>query len=178
MQADYSDVAHGRSILGFDAFQRAGVINTQVFPVRTQRNGAFQGIYNYLDLYDGTWREREGYDDNQFFKANINAFDSTVPLANRRFEKKAPEDTDYAPLQAFLDGVALTGTAERSYMSANADLPQLINYAAVTAIIQHVDSSTKNFYLAQDPGTCAGRCSRGTSTTRSATSAASSTATS
>ncbi len=111
-------------------------------------------------------------------RPNINAFDSTVPLANRRFEKKAPEDTDYAPLQAFLDGVALTGTAERNYMSANADLPQLINYAAVTAIIQHVDSSTKNFYLAQDPGTGAGRCSRGTSTTRSATSAASSTATS
>ena len=153
MQADYSDVAHGRSILGFDAFQRAGVINTQVFPVRTQRNGAFQGIYNYLDLFDGTWREREGYDDNQFFKANINAFDSSIPLANRRFEKKAPDDGNYAPLQQFLDGVALTGTAERNFMAGNADLPQLINYAAVTAIIQHVDSSTKNFYLAQDPAT-------------------------
>jgi hypothetical protein len=153
MQADYSDVAHGRSMLGFDAFQRAGVINTQVFPVRTQRNAAFQGIYNYLDLFDGTWREREGYDDNQFFKANINAFDQSVPLANRRFEKKSPEDGDYAPLQAFLNGIALTGTAERNYMAANVDLPQLINYAAVTAIIQHVDSSTKNFYLAQDPDT-------------------------
>ena len=153
MQADYSDVAHGRSMLSFDAFQRAGVVNTQVFPVRTQRNGAFQGIYNYLDLYDGTWREREGYDDNQFFKANINAFDSSVPLANRRFEKKAPDDGDYAPLQAFLNGIALTGTAERNYIGANVDLPQMINYAAVTAIIEHVDSSTKNFYLAQDPST-------------------------
>ena len=153
MQADVSDVAHGRSLLGFDAFQRAGVINTQVFPVRTQRNGAFQGIYNYLDLFDGTWREREGYDDNQFFKANINAFDSTVPLANRRFEKKTPDDGDYAPLQSFLNGIALTGGAERNYVLANVDIPQLINYAAVTAIIQHVDSSTKNFYLAQDPDT-------------------------
>jgi hypothetical protein len=153
MQADYSDVSHGRSILGFDAFRRAGVVNTQVFPVRTQRNGAFQGIYNYLDLYDGTWREREGYDNHQFFKANLNAFDSSVPLANRRFEKKSPDDGNYQPLQSFLDGVALTGAAERNYLLANADLPQLINYAAVTAIIEHVDSSTKNFYLVQDPGT-------------------------
>jgi CotH kinase protein/Lamin Tail Domain/Fibronectin type III domain len=153
MQADASDVAHGRSMLSFDAYRRAGVVNTQVFPVRTQRNGAFQGIYNYLDLYDGTWREREGYDDHQFFKANINAFDPTVPLANRRFEKKTPDDGDYAPLQSFLDGIALTGAAERNYLLANADLPQLINYAAVTAIIQHVDSSTKNFYLTQDPDT-------------------------
>ncbi len=153
MQADYSDVAHGRSMLSFDAFARAGVVNTQVFPVRTQRNSAFQGVYNYLDLYDGTWREREGYDDNQFFKANINAFDSSVPLADRRFEKKTPDDNDYAPLQAFLDGVALSGAAERNFMVANSDVPQLINYAAVTAILEHVDSSTKNFYLAQDPAT-------------------------
>jgi hypothetical protein len=151
MQADWSDVAHGRSLLGFDAFQRAGVLNTQVFPIRAQRNGAFQGVYNYLDLFDGTWRDREGYADDQFFKANINAFDPTVPLANRRFEKKNPDDNDYAPLQAFLDGVALTGSAERDYMAANADIPQMVNYAAVTAILEHVDSSTKNFYLANDP---------------------------
>ncbi len=153
MQADYSDVAHGRSMLSFDAFGRAGVVNTQVFPVRTQRNGTFQGVYNYLDLYDGTWREREGYDTHQFFKANINAFDSSVPLANRRFEKKTPDDNDYAPLQAFLNGVALSGNAERNFMIANSDVPQMINYAAVTAILDHVDSSTKNFYLAQDPAT-------------------------
>ena len=29
----------------------------------------------------------------------------------------------------------------------------MINYAAVTAITEHVDSSSKNFYLAQDPAT-------------------------
>ncbi len=76
-----------------------------------------------------------------------------MPLPNRRFEKKTPDDGDYAPLQSFLDGIALEGSAERSYLLTNVDLPQLINYAAVTSIIQHVDSSTKNFYLTRDPDT-------------------------
>jgi CotH protein/lamin tail-like protein/fibronectin type III domain protein len=153
MQADWSDVAHGRSLLSFESFRMAGVINANVFPVRTQRNGQFQGVYNYLELFDGTWQDREGYSDDQFFKANINAFDSTVPLADRRFEKKNPDDGDYTPLQGLLNGIALTGNAQHDYMAANTDVPQMINYAAVTAILDHVDSSTKNFYVAQDADT-------------------------
>ena len=114
---------------------------------------AFQGLYTYLDLFDGTWRDREGYSDDQFFKAGHGAFDATRPLVEYRFEKKNPEDDDFAPLRAFLNGVDLTGTRSANYLLANADIPQMINYAAVTAIVQHVDSTTKNFYMSQDPTT-------------------------
>ncbi|MFZ0322696.1 MAG: lamin tail domain-containing protein, partial [Actinomycetes bacterium] len=151
MQADFSDKSHGRPLLAWDAYQLAGVANTQVFPVRTQRNGAFQGLYTYVDLFDGTWRAREGYDTDQFFKAETGAFSSRA--IDIRFEKKNPPDTNFAPLQSFLNGVALTGNARRDYLLANAEIPELINYAAVTAIIDHVDSSSKNFYLTQDPVT-------------------------
>lgn len=154
MQAQWSDTSHGgREALSWDAFGKAGVMNAQFFPVRLQRNARFQGLYTYLDLFDGTWRDREGYSDGQFFKADRNAFDATVPIPDRRFEKKNPDDGDYTPLEVFLAGIALTGTAEREYMLANADLPQMINYAAVTAILDHVDSTTKNFYLDLDPAT-------------------------
>ena len=122
-----------------------------MFTVRTQRNGAFQGIYNLQETYDGTWREREGYDDNQFFEAETSAF-STRPV-NVQFSKKAPDETDFAPIAAFVNGVRLTGNAQRNYLLGNADIPQMINYAAVTAIIEHHDSSSKNFYLSQDPVT-------------------------
>ena len=75
MQADWSDKSHGRAILSWDAYQRAGTSpDHQMFPIRTQRNGAFQGLYNLQETYDGTWREREGYDDNQFFEAETSAF--------------------------------------------------------------------------------------------------------
>ena len=151
MQADWSDRSHGRAILSWDAYKRAGFEDHTMFTVRTQRNGAFQGIYNLQETYDGTWREREGYDDNQFFEAETSAF-STRPI-NVQFSKKAPDETDFAPIAAFVNGVRLTGTAQRDYLLGNADLPQMINYAAVTAIIEHHDSSSKNFYMSQDPVT-------------------------
>jgi spore coat protein CotH len=151
MQADWSDRSHGRSIVSWDAYQRAGIVNHQMFPIRTQRNGAFQALYTFNEVFDGTWREREGYDDHQFFEAETSAF-STRPI-NVQFSKKAPDDNNFAPLSAFVNGVRLTGAAQRNHLLANADLPQMINYAAVTAIIEHVDSATKNFDLVQDPTT-------------------------
>jgi hypothetical protein len=151
MQADWSDRSHGRAILSWDAYKRAGFEDHTMFPVRTQRNGAFQGLYNLQETYDGTWREREGYDDNQFFEAETSAF-STRPV-NVQFSKKAPDETDFAPMAAFVNGVRLTGTAQRDYLLGNADIPQMINYAAVTAIVEHHDSSSKNFYMSQDPVT-------------------------
>jgi hypothetical protein len=152
MQADWSDRSHGRAILSWDAYQRAGFLPHTMFTVRTQRNSAFQGIYNLQETYDGTWREREGYDDNQFFEAETSAF-STRPVTVQ-FSKKAPDTTDFAPIAAFNAGVRLTNTAaRRNYLLANADLPQMINYAAVTAIIEHHDSASKNFYLSQEPET-------------------------
>ena len=95
MQADWSDNSHGRPLLAWDSYATAGVVNTQVFPVRTQRNATFQGLYTYVDIFDGTWRDREGYSDEQFFKAGHGAFDATRPLVEYRFEKKNPDDEDF-----------------------------------------------------------------------------------
>lgn len=153
MQGDWSDKSHGRPLLSWDAYQRAGVVNTQVFPMRTQKNGQFLGLYTYVDLFDGTWRDREGYSSQQFFKAETGAFDANRVLENVRFEKKNPADEDFSPLRTLLAGIALSGNARRDYLLGNTDIPELINYAAVTAILQHVDSSSKNFYVAQDPTT-------------------------
>ena len=57
---------------------------------------------------------------------------------------------DFSGIAAFLDGVDLTGAAQANFLRANADIPQLINYAVATAVVQHVDSLAKNFYLSQD----------------------------
>ena len=82
MQADWSDkVARpGHPVVGRLPAGRASS-NHQMFPIRTQRNGAFQGEYSLQDTYDGTWREREGYDDKQFFEAETSAF--STPAGQR-----------------------------------------------------------------------------------------------
>jgi hypothetical protein len=156
MQGDWSDKSHGRPALSWDAYKRAGVMSPtgeELFPMRTQRNAQFQGFYTYLDIFDGTWRDREGYSgDTQFFKAENGAFDPSRPIAIR-FEKKNPDDNDFSPLQSFLSGIALTGNAQRDYLLGNLDIPQVINMLAVTAIIDHEDFSSKNFYFALRPAT-------------------------
>ena len=152
MQADWSDRAHGRSILSWDAYQRAGFADRTDVPVRTQRNGAFQGLYNLQETFDGTWREREGYDDDQFFEAETSAF-STRP-ANVQFSQEGARRPRTSPRSRRSSTASGSPAhARRNYLLANADLPQMINYAAVTAIVEHHDSSSKNFYLAQDPDT-------------------------
>lgn len=152
MQADYSDKSHGRSTLAWDAFATAGVINAQLFQMRTQKNAQFHGLYTYMDLFDNVWREREGYDDKEFFKSETSAFATNTPI-NVRWEKKNPGDEIYTNLSAFLAGLRLSGNARRDFLLANADVPQMINDAVVTAIVQHTDSSSKNFYFAQDTDT-------------------------
>ena len=99
---------------------------------------------------DGTWRDREGYSNDQFFKAENAAWDPTKS-DTFRFTKENPKDNDYSTGIGFANNVArLTGTAQRNYLLANADIPELINFAAATAIVQHVDSANHNFYLSQD----------------------------
>ncbi|MCU1361094.1 MAG: hypothetical protein JWN99_2383, partial [Ilumatobacteraceae bacterium] len=154
MQADFVDGSHGRSVLSWDMYTRAGVdVSMQMFPVRTQRNAKFQGMYLYEDLFDGTWRDREGYSDDQFYKAEHGAFDQTRQLDGYRFDKKNPEDGDYSNIKELLDAIDVTGTTTTNYLLAHADIPEMINYAVVTALVDHQDSSAKNFYLSLESTT-------------------------
>jgi PKD repeat protein len=150
MEANWTDHSHGRQILSYESYSQANVSNNETFPIRTQRNANFQGLYLYVDLYDGTWRDREGYSNDQFFKAEDAAWDPTKS-PTFRFTKETPKDLDYSPVISFVNGVNLTGTALRNYLLANVDVPQMLNYAATTAIVQHVDSANHNFYLSEDP---------------------------
>ena len=135
MNADWSDNSHGRPLLAWDCLRETRASSTkQVFPVRTQRNATFQGMYTYLDIFDGTWRDREGYSDKQFFKAGHGAFDATRPLVEGRFEKKNPDDADFSGIAAFLNGVDLTGNGAGQLPAGDsADIPEMINYAVATA---------------------------------------------
>ena len=152
MQAEWNDHSYGRSLLGWDAYRKAGVVDTQSIPIRTQRNGSFMGLYKYQDNYDGTWRDRNGLSDAQMYKAEHAAFDETKTLP-ARYTKKNPEDADFSGLRTFLNGVESSGTAQRNYLLANTDIPAIINYAAVDSIIRAVDQATHNFYFSQDPVT-------------------------
>jgi PKD repeat protein len=152
MESNWNDHSHARQILSYNSYSRAKVLNEETFPIRTQRNAKFQGLYLWVDKFDGTWRDREGYSDKGFYKAEDAAWDPNQS-PTFRFTKETPKDGDLSPVLSFVNGVNLTGTARRNYLLANGNLPEIINYAATTAIVQHVDSANHNFYLSQDLAT-------------------------
>ena len=88
MQAEWSDHSYGRSLLGWDAYRKAGIVDTQSFPIRSQRNGNFMGLYKYQDQYDGTWRDRNDLSDAQMYKAEHAAFDETKQLTRPLHEEE------------------------------------------------------------------------------------------
>ena len=149
MEANWADKSHGRQYLAWQTYSQAGVINNEVFPVHTQRNAKYQGLYIWVGLLDGTWRDREGFDNVGMYKSETSAFTNSVAVT-KRYTKENPKDGDYTALTAFLNGLNLTGPALRSYMLANADIPEMIDYAAASAIVQHVDEASHNFYLTQN----------------------------
>jgi hypothetical protein len=149
MEANWGDKSHGRQYLAWQGYAEAGVAKNEVFPVHTQRNAQYQGFYIWVGLLDGTWRGREGYDNSGFYKAETHAFSNSVAVS-KRYTKENPKDNDYTALTAFLNGLNLTGPALRNFMLENANIPEMIDYAAASAIVQHVDQSTHNFYLTQD----------------------------
>ena len=171
MQADWSEVAHGRShaLVGRLPAGRCRQHPDVPGPHAAQRR--VPGHLHYLDLFDGTWREREGYDDNQFFKAENSAFDSSAHSPTSASRRRHPTTSDYAPLQAFLDGVALTGTAERNYLAGQHRHPAADQLRGRDG--DHRARRLLDEELLPGPGPrtpADGRCSRGTSTTPWATS--------
>jgi hypothetical protein len=155
MQSDMSDRTYARSMLAFSVYASAGVPRPQRFPMRVERNGQFQGLYGMMDTYDKTWRERFGVETGgSFYSADSSAWTATRPL-NRRWEQKSgPEDPALTPLKTMVDAMLLTDQAQReAFVRANFDIPQLINYAALTSINNHIDSSSKNFYVFRSDAT-------------------------
>jgi hypothetical protein len=155
MQSDQSDRTYARSMLAFRVYETGGLPRPQRFPMRVERNGQFQGLYGLMETYDKTWRERYNVEEGgRFYDVESSAWDRTRPL-DRRFEQKSgTEDVGLASLATMVDAMTLTnGPAREAYVRANFDIPQIINYAALTSINNHIDSSTKNFYLFRSDAT-------------------------
>jgi len=154
IQAEYSDRAYGRSLLSWRAYEIAELPVPQVFKVRVERNGSFQGLYNYMDTYDKTWRKREGFqNDGALYKAKTGAF-STERSIDKRWDQKSGVDDGLASLGEMIDFIQDPNPAVReAYVREHVDVPAVINYAAATAILEHIDSSSKNFYAYQSYAT-------------------------
>ncbi len=150
LQGSYGDKTYLREILAYESFQAAGVASNQVFHVRLQQNGQFYGLYVFLEQPDDDWFARHGLDENgAHYKsyAQAEAVGSEAEL-HWMYEKETRENEDFSDLFEFLRGIHQSDARlRREYLFDHVDLPGMLNYLAVQAIIHNNDHVAKNYYF-------------------------------
>jgi hypothetical protein len=142
----YSDKAYLRQPLAWETYRGAGVPYCFCTPVRVQQNGVFHSVALLTEHSDERFLERQGLDPKGALYKMFNGADS----ATSGVDKKTRRDEDHSDLQAFVDGIHLSGEARTRYLFDHLDVPEVVNYLAVTAIINDVDCDLKNYFLYRD----------------------------
>ncbi|MCA9198083.1 MAG: DUF4347 domain-containing protein [Planctomycetales bacterium] len=147
--SDFADWSGTSAQISWEIFNAETDSLTSTFFTRVEQNGDFYGVYRFQELYDGTWRTANGFDDGQFYQAEEGAF-SVVD----GFDKKEPDDGDYTPILAVRDVLlSAPSSSKTAWLYDNVDIPAAINHMALSVLVRHYDQFYHNFYVAQDGST-------------------------
>ena len=117
--------------LAWDVFGEFGLPQLQNTNTRVQKNNGanpseFYGHYLLIETYDKTWRERNGYEEGALYKES--------------FDKKTREDEDSSDIADFRNNLlTLEGEELKAYLEDNVNIPNIVNYHAVSTVIGHQD---------------------------------------
>ncbi len=149
--ADFSDWSVTSAQISWEIFNAETESDTTSFFTRVEQNGDFYGNYRFQELYDGTWRDANGFGDDgaEFYQAEDGAFQS-----NNGFDKKEPGDDDLTNIRALREIVNSDPSVEKTqWVYDNVDIPATINHMALTALMRHYDQGAQNFYVGRDADT-------------------------
>lgn len=160
LHASYTDKSFIRETLASEMMTSAGMPASQAFPVRLERNGAFYGLYSYVEQQDGTWRDRFGLDDSVVYEAGagnvfgqLAATDANISQAALRtkYDKETFEYNNDDDLRWLIRSAnSFSGEAFRNWAYSALDVPSIVNAMAASVVIQHQDWGFKNFRLVFD----------------------------
>lgn len=136
------DFTVARGIVSWDVVEQAGFSDYTTFYVRVQKNGVFHAQYRVKEKLDGKWRKQNNYDSGQFFKADggFKYHDN-----NGGFEKKNPDDGDFTDIDDLVVLVKSNPSAAELWQTF--DVPNIVNYWAVSSVIRHQDQDHHNKYV-------------------------------
>ena len=139
MNTDFADNRYITSLLSWRAFEYAGFPVPQVEKVQLQKNGAFEGSYTLAEKYDKEWLDRYPK-----YKTGL--------LHESFFEKVSPDDGDLTAITNWRDNLRnLNGDTLHNYLVDNDDIPNMINFMAVQAVIRNADwGGNQNNFTHQD----------------------------
>jgi hypothetical protein len=144
-----ADKAYVRQLLAYETFTRAGVPTHFAFAVRVQQNGAFFGLYHFVEKGDDNWLQRVGLDpEGSLYKVYL-------PLTNAPYggavEKKTRQNEPNDDLAMLSQGLDQSGQGLERFIFDNVDIPEAVNFLATLQLVQNEDCCYfKNYYLYRD----------------------------
>jgi hypothetical protein len=148
LNSTVTDKSYIRQILSWETYASAGVPASISFPMRVQQNGAFHSVSVFLEQPDERFLERQGLDDDgPLYKMKLfNILESSTEAV----EKRTRLDEDHSDLQALIDGLRQDAGERTAYLFDHVDIPEMINYLAVAAILHDRDHGDNNYYMYRD----------------------------
>ncbi|MBN1123676.1 MAG: lamin tail domain-containing protein, partial [Sedimentisphaerales bacterium] len=138
-----------RQVISWESYEQANQPASISFPMHVRRNGSYVDIRIFVEQPDTHLIEREGLDPRgalyKVYSDLRTLFEGEQPprKISRLFE-------DMSDLQALIDGVSPSNPSRNQYVFDNVNIPAVINFLAVSAIIHENDHTHKNFFLYRD----------------------------
>jgi|GEM_PF-459493 len=142
-----------RPLLSWETYAKAGQPSSIAFPLHVMRNGSFWAIRNFVEQPDRHLLRRVGLDDHgAFYKSycDLNRYLTGEFPTTPALKKITRLDEDFSDLQALANGIDPDNPQRAVYLFDNINIPAVINFLAVSAIIHENDHTHKNFFLYRD----------------------------
>jgi hypothetical protein len=170
MNSSGLDTNHFRVSTSYAIYRAAGHPALESFPVAMVRNGAVHRMAVLIEQLDEDFLKRKGFDsDGALYKFVQRLGEEGTPgnvvggdysgspgfkFENPIYgvEKKTRTYESFADFSAFCAGIAPAGTLadRKTFLFKNMNLPNLVNFMAVRALISEEDVNRKNFYAFRD----------------------------
>jgi hypothetical protein len=148
--ADWADWTVASAKLSWEIFNAETNSQTSTFFTRVEQNADFYGVYRFQELYDGTWRTANGFDDGEFYQAEEGGWNGS----GIGFDQKEPSEEDFTNILEVRDILSFEPSASKTaWIYDNVDVPEMINYMALSTLTRHADQFYHNFYVARDGST-------------------------
>ena len=149
----YADKTKIRHRLAYEMLREAGVAAHECFTMHARLNGAFDGIYDYIEDGDDVYLERAGLNKDGVLYKMYNSMGTPATEATAGVEKKSRKTENNLDLFLFLQGMHLVDTnARKAFLFDNVDVPKMINFMAANTVTGNVDLHAKNYYIYCDTG--------------------------
>jgi len=155
LSSQYSDITFSRYCLANHFFVHAGFLLPEIIRVHVVINGRYEGMYLAIEAIDEHFFRRRNLPSSSLYKVRIHGQFTTEYGASvtTSFEKKLPDgDMSYNDLEKLIeiidDGIT---SANRYRLESWIAIDEVINYYAISIIINNSDGIVNNFWLYFDP---------------------------